>query len=329
MNLQLYPLKFHPFFKEKIWGGSKIRTHLDKDFSPLPNCGETWEISGVEGNVSIVSEGDLEGTSLTGLIDKFGEDLLGRQVVAKYGMEFPLLIKFIDADQDLSIQVHPDDIMAAREHQGKGKTEMWYVLQADEEASLYAGFKQLIDHREYVKRVEEKTITEVLEKVPVEAGDVFYIPAGRVHSIGRGVLLAEIQQTSDLTYRIYDFDRCDEKGNKRELHTELAVQAIQFEVKDDYKTPYRLRPNEVCSVVECPFFSTQLIELEGEMIRDLSSIDSFVIYICTRGKGILICDEHETIFRKGDVVLIPASFKSIELLTSDSCTLIETFIPET
>ena len=215
--MSLYPLKFKTIYKEKIWGGHKINTHLNKDFSPLDNCGETWEISGVEGNISITENGNLSGKSLTELIKEYKSELVGNSVYEKFGNEFPLLIKFIDANADLSVQVHPNDELAEKRHGSKGKTEMWYIFQADENSSLISGFKRPLDKKVYQDHLASGSLDQILNREKVETGDVFFIPAGRVHTIGKGILLTEIQQTSDVTYRIYDFDRIDKNGNKREL----------------------------------------------------------------------------------------------------------------
>jgi len=222
----LYPLKFTPIYKDKIWGGNKIKSVLNKDFGGLPNCGESWELSGVDGNVSVVSNGYLAGNTLEELLEVYMGDLAGDEVYEHFGNEFPLLIKFIDANDDLSIQVHPNDEMAAERHNSYGKTEMWYVLQADKGSKLQSGFNQQVDQEKYLEKLEKTELTDILNFEEVTAGDVFFIPAGRVHAIGRGILLAEIQQTSDITYRIYDYDRRDDKGNPRELHTDLALDAI-------------------------------------------------------------------------------------------------------
>ena len=244
----LKPLKFRTIFKDKIWGGNKIKTILNKDFSPLPNCGETWEISGVEGNVSVVAEGEYAGKSLVELIDKYTDKLIGKKLYKKFHDQFPLLIKFIDANDDLSIQVHPDDKLARKRHNSFGKTEMWYVIQADPGAKLNAGFNRKVDKETYLHHLQNNTLEEILNFEEVRAGDVFFLPAGRVHYIGKGICLAEIQQTSDITYRIYDFDRRDDKGNLRELHTDLALDAIDFNFYENYKTRYTPKKNEIINL---------------------------------------------------------------------------------
>ena len=224
----LYPLKFKTIYKDKIWGGHKINTYLHKNFGDLPNCGETWEISGVKSDVSVVEGGELAGQSLADLLEQYKDQLVGKKVYDHFGNIFPLLVKFIDANEDLSIQVHPDDKLGKERHNSFGKTEMWYVIEADPGSTLIAGFNKELTQQEYLDTFNSGHLTDVLNKEDVKAGDVFFLPAGRVHTIGKGLLIAEIQQTSDITYRIYDFDRVDDKGNKRELHVEEALAAIDY-----------------------------------------------------------------------------------------------------
>ena len=232
----LYPLKFDPIFKDKIWGGNKIKSILNKDCSPLPNCGETWELSSVDGNISVISNGWLRGTPLDAAIERFKNRLIGRTCYEKHGVLFPLLIKFIDANDDLSIQVHPNDALAKERHGSFGKTEMWYVMQSDIGSSLISGFNQEMNREKYLDYFNTGRLTEILNRENVKQGDIFFVPAGRVHTIGKGLLIAEIQQTSDVTYRIYDFDRKDEQGNARELHLEEALDAIDYSFYDNYKS---------------------------------------------------------------------------------------------
>ncbi len=303
----LYPLKFKAQYLDKIWGGQKIRTVLDKDFGDLPNCGESWEISGVQDHVSVVENGYLAGNTLEELLEIYMGDLVGDEVYEKFGVEFPLLIKFIDANDDLSIQVHPDDEMSKKRHQAFGKTEMWYVLQADKGAKLNSGFNQQVDKEKYLQKLENKELTDILNFEEVDEGDVYFMPAGRVHAIGKGILLAEIQQTSDVTYRIYDYNRKDKDGNTRELHTELALDAINFEFLDKYKTEYSSKLNESSEIVKCQYFTTNLLELDQKLERDFFKLDSFVIYICLDGEvKIEYADGTETV-KKGESILMPSS----------------------
>ncbi len=310
----LYPLKFRPIFKEKIWGGQKLRTVLNKDFSPLSNAGESWELSGVEGNISVVTNGFLAGNDLNELLEIYMGDLVGDKVYEKFQNEFPLLIKFIDANDVLSIQVHPDDELAMKRHNSNGKTEMWYVLQADEGASLISGFSRKVSKEEYLKYLEEKKLEDILMKHEVTEGDVFFIPAGRVHAIGKGILLAEIQQTSDVTYRIYDFDRKDNDGNTRELHTELALDAIDYEYYDDLRTDYPREMNKTVNLVSCKYFNTNLLEFDLVIEKDFYHLDSFLIYMCTDGEFEICYGQGECVnVKKGETVLVPAELRTIKL----------------
>lgn len=322
----LYPLKFKTIFKDKIWGGEKIKTYLGKDFEPLPNCGETWEISGVKSDVSIIANGPLTGTSLADLLAEKKAELLGKKNYERFGNEFPLLIKFIDANEDLSIQVHPNDELAEKRHNSKGKTEMWYVLQADEGSTLISGFNQGVDKELYLKKFNAGDLTDILNKEEVSAGDVFFLPAGRVHTIGKGLLIAEIQQTSDITYRIYDFDRVDDKGNKRELHVEEALDAIDYTFYDEYKTKYNSTLNQPVELVDCPYFTTNMLTYTKDAVRDYSITDSFVIHVCVEGSYILKYGVEELPVQMGDCVLIPATTNQVVLQTTEGFKILESYI---
>ena len=326
-EMELYPLKFDTIFKEKLWGGTKIRDILGKDFAPLNNCGETWEISGVKGDLSRVTDGPLKGKTLPELIHIYKSDLVGKRVYEQYGTEFPLLIKFIDAAQDLSIQVHPNDELAKRRHGSLGKTEMWYIFQADEGSNLIAGFNKKISEEEYLEHLEKGTLVGILNQEEVNAGDVFFIPAGRVHTIGKGLLLAEIQQTSDVTYRIYDFDRKDSNGQKRELHTEEALDAIDYNFYSEYKTKVEHRKDSEVRMVESQYFITNLLDCTKDIARDHSDKDSFVIYICTEGEGEIITEMSTTKICMGNAVLVPQKFKSLRLQTNFGFKMLETYAP--
>jgi mannose-6-phosphate isomerase len=322
----LYPLKFKTIFKDKIWGGNKIKTVLGKEFAPLPNCGETWEISGVKSDVSVVANGPLSGTSLANLLESNKGALVGQKVYERFGNEFPLLVKFIDANEDLSIQVHPDDELAKKRHNSFGKTEMWYILQADEDSSLISGFNRKLDKEVYLEKFNAGKLTDILNKEEVKADDVFFLPAGRVHTIGKGLLIAEIQQTSDITYRIYDFDRVDDKGNKRELHVEEALDAIDYTFYDQYKTVYQEQKNEVVKLVECPYFTTNVLDYSENVTRNYSKLDSFVIHVCVEGSYILNFGVEELPVNMGDCILIPASTPTVEIKTNTGFKILESYI---
>lgn len=329
MDHKLYPLKFKPVLKDKIWGGNKIKTVLGIDFSPLPNCGEAWVVSGVEDNPTVVSNGFLEDNELNELVEIYMGDLTGDSVYNRFGNEFPILVKFIDAADYLSIQVHPDDELAAARGVGNGKTEMWYIMSADEGAELITGFKRDTTKEEYLSHLENKQLPELLNREKVKAGDVFYMPAGRVHALGPGILLAEIQQTSDTTYRIYDWDRVDDKGKSRDLHTEEALDAIDFKSHDDYKSKYTEVKNASSNMVTSPYFTTNIIVLDKALAKDYSELDSFVIYICVEGKITLVHDgeeEKQVTLSRGEAALIPAVIDRIDLIPSSSSKVLEVFI---
>ncbi len=323
----LYPLKFTPVFKEKIWGGQQIRKVLQKDFSPLPNCGEMWVVSGIPGDESVVQNGELEGNTLNELCEIFMDELLGEKIYDKFGEMFPLLVKIIDTTDWLSVQVHPDDELAATNHgEAYGKTEMWYILKASHDATLISGFKESLNKATFIKSLANKTLTESLNIVPVEAGDVYFIPAGRVHAIGGHILLAEIQQSSDITYRIYDWDRFDVNGLPRELHTDLATEAINFEVVKDAKSPYLKRKDAAVPLIECPQFTTRLLELQKPYLPDYHDLDSFVILLCTEGSLVVSHETGEENITAGEAVLIPACVRHIELKPAPQANILEIFI---
>jgi len=325
--MSLYPLKFQPILKDKIWGGNKLKTVLNKDFSPLPNAGESWEISGVEGDISVVSNGRLAGNNLEELVEIYMGDLVGDHVFEEFGHEFPLLIKFIDANDVLSIQVHPDDAMSKERHNAFGKTEMWYVIEADKGSELIVGFNQEVDKAKYVAKLEEGKLEEILNNEPVEKGSCFFIPAGRVHAIGKGILLAEIQQTSDVTYRMYDWNRTDDQGNPRELHTDLAVDAIDYSYEKKYRTDYEAEINKTKELVRCPYFTTNTLEFDKATEKDYSALDSFVIYMCMEGDFTIESEGGiSTSVVKGESVLIPASLDSITLKPKGNTQILEVYI---
>lgn len=323
----LYPLKFNPIYKEKIWGGNKIKTVLNKDFGNIPNCGESWELSAVEGNLSVVSNGFLEGNTIEELVEVYMGDLVGEKVFETFGIEFPLLIKFIDANDDLSIQVHPDDKLSKKRHNAFGKTEMWYVLQADPGSKLQSGFSRQVNEDEYLVKLEHDELTDILNFEEVTEGDVFFIPAGRVHAIGKGILLAEIQQTSDVTYRIFDYGRCDKFGVPRELHTELSLAAIDYSLYPEYKTKYEIKPNESTELASCKYFTTNVLELNAVLEKDYNKLDSFVIYMCLEGAMQIDTESGTESVQKGETILIPASIEHVILKpVSPTVKLLEVYI---
>ncbi len=316
-----YPLKFQPILKERLWGGTKLGTQLNK---PIHSdiTGESWELSGVAGDVSVVSNGALKGTSLSSLIEGKAEELLGTSVVERFGKEFPILIKFIDAKQDLSIQLHPNDALAKERHNSHGKTEMWYVMDAEKDANLIVGFNRPMTREQYVQSLENNTLLDYMNYEKVRSGDTFFINTGKIHAIGAGVLLAEIQQTSDVTYRVFDFNRRDKEGNLRELHTDLALEAIDFNQKDDFKVSYEITKDRVNPMVRCPYFNTNFLHLQGDFVQDTSQRDSFTIYMCVEGKAQIGNIHGRCTVRKGETVLLAANSDTISFKTS-GCKLLE------
>lgn len=308
----LYPLKFRPIFKERIWGGSKLPQMLNKKYS-MAQCGESWEISAVQDDISVVSDGFLKGNNLEELIEVYMGELVGESIYDRFGTEFPLLIKYIDANDRLSIQVHPGDELSKERHGAYGKTEMWYVVQAEEGAELISGFNRTIDRDSYLIALENGKLENLMQYDPVKAGDVFFIPAGRVHAIGKGIVVAEIQQTSDVTYRIFDFNRVDDKGQARELHTELALDAIDFRHHKNGYTDYLPKENEPVELVKCNYFTTNLLNLTSSLERDFSSIDSFVIYLCFEGSYSLLWEGESVQVQKGETILVPACIENFSL----------------
>ena len=328
MNIKksLYPLQFAPILKERIWGGNRIKTVLGKD-TKIKCCGESWEISGEQDNISEVANGFLQGKNLQELIEIYMGDLIGEKIYERFGIEFPVLIKFIDAHDDLSIQVHPDDRLAYDRHGVFGKTEMWYVMEAGNDSNLIVGFNQKMDREIYMQALEKKKLKEIMNFEKVYPGDVFFIPSGRVHGIGKDILLAEIQQTSDVTYRIYDWDRVDDSGEPREMHIDLALDAIDYSFHQTYKTQYQKSSNSTVGLVKCPYFTTNVINFDRPLEKDYQALDSFVIYICTSGAcSIQWGTSEKIILRKGDTVLIPAVLDAILLLPAESAELLEVYI---
>ena len=321
-----YPLKFRPILKKRIWGGDKLVNVLNKK-SQKRNIGESWELSDVEGDTSTVVNGKLKGKSLQYLISTYKTALVGKKVYKKFGKKFPLLIKFIDAREALSIQLHPHDKLAKERHNSFGKTEMWYVMDADKDGNLIVGFKKDVTKEQYLEHLENKSLLEIMNVDQVKKGDVYFIPTGRVHAIGAGVLLAEIQQTSDITYRVYDWDRIDDKGRSRELHTDFALDAIDFKAQKQYRTDYNKTLNKTSNIVDCEYFTTNIIPVDGKINIDHSDKDSFVIYICVDGKvSIKFHDDKKENLKKGETVLIPAELDKISITSNGYSELLEVFI---
>lgn len=323
----MYPLKFEPILKQTLWGGDKIIPfkHLNESLS---NVGESWEVSAVEGSESVVANGPDKGLTLPEMVRKYHDELVGESNYARFGNKFPLLIKFIDAKLDLSIQVHPGDELAKKRHNSFGKNEMWYVIAADKGAKLISGFAEEITPKEYKERVHDGTFAEVLQTCEIQPGDVFYVPAGRVHGIGAGAFVAEIQQTSDITYRIFDYNRKDKDGKTRELHISQALDAINFsDVQDDFRTAYDREENEPVEIVASPYFTTSVYDMTEEISCDYSELDSFIIFICTEGACKMIDDEkNEISLIAGETILLPATTQEVTIIPEGRVKLLETYV---
>lgn len=321
--MKLYPLKFTPIIKDKIWGGSKLKTKLNKNTSSI-RAGESWEISDVDGDTSIVANGPLQGTDLKTLLERYTSDLVGYKIYNRFGAKFPLLIKYIDAKEDLSVQLHPNDLLAKKRHDSFGKTEMWYVMQADKNSNLIIDFNQNIDKEIYLNHLNNKTLPSILNNEKVNAGDTFFIEVGRVHAIGAGVMLAEIQQTSDITYRIYDWDRTDREGKTRELHNDLALDAIDFNMPKNFRVNYKLEGKDAATLVSCPYFTTNILHIDST-IEKSNDHDSFMIYMSVQGHAEFLIDGQITNLSYGETLLMPASFKNFRI-SAKNARLLEVYV---
>ncbi len=322
----LYPLTFQPLYKDKVWGGHKIKDHLHLNIGKLPNCGEAWLMSGVEGNPTIVSNGYLAGNELNELVEVFLGDLVGDKVYNIFGNTFPILLKIIDANDWLSVQVHPNDELAQKRGLGFGKTEMWYILQADPHAQLISGFISPIDKNTYIDHLEKGRLKDILNFENVRQDEVYFMPAGRVHALGPGCLLAEIQQTSDITYRIYDWDRMDEKGNGRQLHIDEAIDAIDFDQKDNAKPPVKIKENGSSSIIKTTHFSTNLLSINQALNKDYYAIDSFVILLCIEGSFDLIWEGGIVNVKQANAILIPNLINQIQIKPDHYSKILEVYI---
>ena len=324
----LYPLKFNAIYKEKIWGGEKIASVLHRPTGGMNRCGESWELSGFDEEPIMVRNGFLAGNSINELVEVYMGDLVGEKVFRQYGQVFPLLIKFIDAQDDLSVQVHPNDEMARKLGDFNGKTEMWYVIQADSSAKIHMGFQHPVQKNELKQLVRENRLEEILNAVPAAPGQTFYIPAGTVHAIGKGVLLAEIQQLSDITYRLYDYNRKDADGKTRELHVKEALEAIDYSNSNNRPVMYRPQQNATVELVKSPYFVTNLIDFEKSVEKIYVSLDSFVLYICVGGSAEFVYDGDKTEpIGIGECLLKPAVIENAVIVPHGNCKLLEVYMP--
>ncbi len=323
--MDLYPIKFKPILKERVWGGERLSgfKSLKKSANKI---GESWEISSVRGNLSVAANGFLKGNTIDELIEVYMGDLVGEKVYDKFGLEFPLLLKFIDSAEELSIQVHPDDELALKRHRAYGKTEMWYIVDADKDARIYVGFKEDVNSDKFLSAVKNNALLDLINVEHPNAGDVFFLPAGRIHAIGKNILLAEIQQTSDITYRVYDWGRENNPATAREMHVNLALDAIDYKCYPTYKTSHLGKLNKPDLLVQSPYFTVNLLEFDRTTERDYSENDSFTAYMCVEGACTICYVDGEESIAKGETVLIPATLTSIELVPNKSCKLLEVYI---
>ncbi|MBR0304524.1 MAG: class I mannose-6-phosphate isomerase [Bacteroidales bacterium] len=326
METSLYPLKFEPILKDKIWGGTRLKTMLYKEISPANCCGESWEVSGLVGDESMITNGFLAENNLNELLEIYMTELVGEKNYEKYGLGFPLLIKFIDAQDNLSVQVHPDDELAQRKYGQSGKTEMWHVIASEPGSGLYVGFNKTVSKAQFEEAIANGTVEEVLQFYPVQPGDTFMIPAGTVHAIGKGVLLAEIQQPSDITFRVFDWNRLDDEGNSRELHVQEALEAIDFDHQtDNFKVEYQPQLNKTVRLVRSQYFNTSLLEFDQPLNKSFVEIDSFVIYMCLDGQILLAYGDERERLETGEVVLIPAEMEEVQLLPARKSKVLEVY----
>ncbi len=326
METSLYPLKFEPILKDKIWGGTRLRTMLYKEISDANCCGESWEVSGLVGDESMIINGFLAENNLNELLEIYMTELVGEKNYEKYGLGFPLLIKFIDAQDNLSVQVHPNDELAQRKYGQSGKTEMWHVIASEPGSGLYVGFNKTVSKAQFEEAIANGTVEEVLQFYPVQPGDTFMIPAGTVHAIGKGVLLAEIQQPSDITFRVFDWNRVDDEGNSRELHVQEALEAIDFDHQtDNFKVEYQPQLNKTVRLVRSQYFNTSLLEFDQPLNKSFVEIDSFVIYMCLDGQILLAYGDERERLETGEVVLIPAEMEEVQLLPARKSKVLEVY----
>jgi mannose-6-phosphate isomerase len=321
---ELYPLKFEPILKEKVWGGNALASRFNKKPKDHQNIGESWEISAMQGSLSVVSNGFLAGNNIEELIEVYMGDITGDSIYEKFGKEFPLLIKFIEAKEDLSIQVHPGNEMAREKHNAYGKTEMWYILESENEGKIYTGFREEVTREDYSKALEDGTLPGLLNAEVASPGDVFFTTAGRIHAIGKGIVLVEIQQTSDITYRIFDWSR----HGTRELHTELALEAIDFKAAGKNKFNRELTVNHTENLVACEFFNTNIIWFNNPVSKDYTLIDSFIIYICIEGGFKIKWEGNAEVVTKGETLLLPAMIKEVLLEPLNEARVLEVFVDE-
>lgn len=322
----LYPLKFKPTLKEKVWGGKKFSSFFKQNLDPTKKYGESWQISDIEGDVSIIENGFLEENSLVDIIELYMGDLVGDQIYDRFGLAFPLLFKFIDANEKLSLQVHPDSELAYQRYQQLGKTELWYIIDAKPNAGLYIGFNKKTSQEEFLDALAQGELEKMIQFYPVKKGDAFFIPAGTIHAIGEGILLAEIQEASDITYRVFDWNRKDESGMMRELHIEEALEAINYNREEGYKIEYKEELNSSVSIIQSEFFNISKLVLDTPIHKSYIQIDSFVVYMCTEGEVHFFTERDHEFIVAGESILIPAVITDVDIVPKGKSELLEIYI---
>lgn len=323
---ELYPLKFDPILKDKIWGGTALACSYGKKQGSLPNIGESWEISAIPGNLSVVSNGYLAGNNIEEIIEVYMGDITGEEIYMEFGNQFPLLIKLIDARQDLSLQVHPGNEQAVEMHDTHGKTEMWYILQSEKNSKIYTGFSKPLTREIYIDALAHDELPGLLNVEYPEPGDTFFTPAGRIHAIGAGIVLAEIQQTSDITYRVHDWGRKDNNGKPRELQLDQALEVMDFNAWGKNKIEKKHQLNRPANLVKCEFFETNVISFDKPLDRDYTIYDSFVIYLCTAGSFKINWNGKSEKVSMGETVLLPAVISSVVLEPQEMSETLEIYI---
>jgi len=322
----LYPLKFEPILKERLWGGNSLAEKYHKTEDLQTKFGESWEISDLDENISMVVNGFLAENDLRELIETYMGELVGDTVFDKNGLGFPLLIKIIDAQEDLSVQVHPDDSLAQKKYEQNGKTEIWYIIHAEENAGIYVGFNKQVEKQDYIAAVQNKTVDSLLQFYPVKKGELFFIPAGTVHALGKGIRVAEIQQPSDITYRIFDWNRVDVNGLPRELHVAEALDAIHFNENENYKIEYEEKFNTTSILFRSVFFNINAIIFDQPLQKNYATIDSFVVYLCVEGEVHLFGEDFHEVLYAGESALIPAAISEIDLVPNTKSRLLEVYM---
>jgi mannose-6-phosphate isomerase len=323
---ELYPLRFKPSFKERIWGGDSFLHRLKLAGAPQANCGEAWLISGVAGEQSVVSNGYLAGNELGELLEIYMGDLVGDRVYEEHGDRFPVLLKLLDSNDWLSLQVHPNDELAAHRYSESGKSELWYIMEASPDAKLVSGLRSEMNRSSFMDHLLRNDLQTCLNYEEVGSGDLFHIPAGRIHALGPGILLAEIQQCSDRTYRLHDWGRTDKEGRSRDLHVEQALEAIDYQATISARSAFPRVLNKANRMLEAPYFNVNFLDLTQALHLDCEEMDSFVILLCVEGSVSVEDNDSKEMLIPGECVLIPNCLSDIRLKPLPAAKVLEIYI---